>query len=173
MKKAKQLFTAALLLGLTTALPFAAAAADAPSPERAAEITAALSQAGGAVFPLGADNAAYAQYFTGQSYLAPIGADKNVRAANVTFAPSCINHWHYHTGSCQILMGVSGRGYYQIWGEEPVEMKPGDSVTIPEGVKHWHGAAPDSWFQHIAVSAANMGTTWLEPVDEAVYKKLK
>ncbi len=75
-----------------------------------------------------------------------------MNVANVTFEPGCINFWHKHYGSCQVLAGVSGKGYYQIWGEEPKELLPGQSVTIPEGVKHWHGAQNGSWFQHLSIS---------------------
>lgn len=135
-------------------------------------ISESLLQSGGTVFPIGNDNAAYSQYFTGQTYLAPMASD-NINVTNVTFAPAAINNWHYHTGSCQVLVGVSGRGYYQIWGQDPVEMKPGEVVTIPEGIKHWHGAAGDTWFQHLSVTAKGTTTTWLEPVDQEIYNRLK
>ena len=78
-----------------------------------------------------------------------------------------------HHGSCQVLAGVSGKDYYQIWGEEPKELLPGQSVTIPEGVKHWHGAQNGSWFQHLSIFQEGATTEWLEPVDKAEYAKLK
>ena len=120
------------------------------------------------IFPIGAPNDAYAQYFSGQSYLAPISSSQ-VSIANVTFEPGCRNNWHIHhadQGGGQILIGVAGRGFYQEWGKEPVEILPGDVINIPTGVKHWHGAAPDSWFSHLAVEVPGVNTSneWLEPV---------
>ena len=122
------------------------------------------------IFPIGAPNDAYAQYFSGQSYLAPISSSQ-VSIANVTFEPGCRNNWHIHhadQGGGQILIGVSGRGFYQEWGKEPVEILPGDVINIPTGVKHWHGAAPDSWFSHLAVEVPGVNTSneWLEPVKD-------
>ncbi len=105
------------------------------------------------IFPIGAPNDAFAQYFIGQSYLAPISTSQ-VNISNVTFEPGCRNNWHVHhadKGGGQILICVAGRGYYQEWGKDAVEMKPGDVINIPTDVKHWHGAAPDSWFSHLAV----------------------
>ena len=122
------------------------------------------------IFPIGDPNDAYAQYFSGQSYLAPISSSQ-VSIANVTFEPGCRNNWHIHhadQGGGQILIGVAGRGFYQEWGKEPVEILPGDVINIPTGVKHWHGAAPDSWFSHLAVEVpgVNTSTEWLEPVKD-------
>ncbi|MBQ6972932.1 MAG: antibiotic biosynthesis monooxygenase [Synergistaceae bacterium] len=129
------------------------------------------------VFPLGNPNTAYAQYFDGQSYLAPISTEQ-VGIFNVTFEPGCRNHWHIHhatKGGGQILIAVAGRGWYQEWGKPAQELKPGDCVNIPAGVKHWHGAAKDSWFQHLAVEVAGEGTSneWCEAVDPAEYALLK
>lgn len=129
------------------------------------------------IFPLGDKNDAYAQYFDGQSYLS-IVSDKQVFIANVTFEPGCRNHWHIHhakSGGGQMLIVISGRGYYQEWGKEAQELKPGDVVHIPANVKHWHGAAKDSWFQHLALEIAgeDTSTEWCEPVDKAEYDKLK
>lgn len=122
------------------------------------------------IFPIGAPNDAYAQYFSGQSYLAPISSSQ-VSIANVTFEPGCRNNWHIHhadQGGGQILIGVAGRGFYQEWGKEPVEILPGDVINIPTGVKHWHGAVPDSWFSHLAVEVPGVNTSneWLEPVKD-------
>ena len=122
------------------------------------------------IFPIGAPNDAYAQYFSGQSYLAPISSSQ-VSIANVTFEPGCRNNWHIHhadQGGGQILIGVAGRGFYQEWGKEPVEILPGDVINIPTGVKHWHGAAPASWFSHLAVEVPGVNTSneWLEPVKD-------
>ena len=74
-----------------------------------------------------------------------------------------------------MLICVAGRGYYQEWGKEAQELHPGDVVNIPTGVKHWHGAAPDSWFSHLAleVHGKNSSNEWLEAVSDEEYSKLK
>ena len=97
---------------------------------------------------------------------------------NVTFEPGCRNNWHVHhaeSGGGQILICLNGRGWYQTWGEPARELHPGDVVNIPAGVKHWHGAASDSWFSHLAVEVPGVSASneWLEPVDDEVYGKLK
>lgn len=129
------------------------------------------------MFPVGEPNDAYAQYFSGKSWLAPLTAEQ-VPTANVTFEPGCRNNWHVHNadkGGGQMLICVGGRGYYQEWGQPAQEMLPGDVVNIPTGVKHWHGAAPDSWFAHLAftVPGENCSNEWLEPVSDEDYGKLK
>ena len=129
------------------------------------------------IFPVGEPNTAYAQYFTGNSYLAPVSREQ-VAVSNVTFEPGCRNNWHVHKatkGGGQTLVCVGGRGYYQEWGKEPVELHSGDAINIPAGVKHWHGAAPDSWFSHLAIGVPgeNNSTEWLEPVGDEEYSKLK
>ena len=129
------------------------------------------------MFPVGELNTAYAKYFIGQSYLAPVSASQ-VKIFNVTFEPKCRNNWHIHhakKGGGQILIAVGGRGYYQEQGKDPVEMKPGDVINIPANVKHWHGAAPDSWFSHLAVEVEGEETSneWLEPVTDEEYARLK
>ena len=106
-------------------------------------------------------------------YFFQVTAAQAEEVANVTFEPSCMNHWHIHHGSCQILVGVSGEGLYQIWAEEPQKMKVGVTVTIPEGVKHWHGASSNSWFQHLSIMQEGASTQWLEPVNESFYQTLK
>ena len=128
-------------------------------------------------FPIGESNDAYAQYFVGQSYLAPLSTDQ-IPMFNVTFEPGCRNNWHIHRASDhggQMLICVGGRGYYQEWGKDAVEMTPGTVINIPANVKHWHGAAPDSWFSHIAVEVPGEdgGSEWLEPVSDEDYGKLK
>ena len=90
----------------------------------------------------------------------------------------CRNNWHIHhakSGGGQILVCVAGRGYYQVEGKEAVEMKPGDCINIPSEVKHWHGAAPDEWFSHLAIEVPgeNSSNEWLEPVSDEEYRKLK
>ena len=94
---------------------------------------------------------------------------------NVTFEPGCRNNWHIHHKGGQILLCTAGRGYYQEWGKEAQELHPGDVVNIPPEVKHWHGAAKDSWFAHLAVEVPAEGASneWLEVVNEEDYEKLK
>ena len=126
-------------------------------------------------FPIGAPNDAFAKYFIGQSYLAPLST-KQVGVYNVTFEPGCRNNWHIHhakNGGGQILVCVAGRGFYQEWGKPAQELRPGDVVNIAPGVKHWHGAAPDSWFSHLALEVPGEETSneWLEPVDDEEYLK--
>ena len=128
-------------------------------------------------FPIGAPNDAYARFFVGQSYLAPVSTEQ-VPVYNVTFEPGCRNNWHIHHAKNhggQMLICVGGRGYYQEWGKEAVLMTPGTVVNIPPEVKHWHGAAPDSWFSHLAVEVPGeeTGNEWLEAVDDDTYLKLK
>lgn len=125
------------------------------------------------IFPIGEPNTAYAQYFTGNSYLAPLSADQ-VNFSNVTFEPGCRNNWHIHhasKGGGQLLVGVAGRGWYQEEGKPAVEILPGTVIHIPANVKHWHGAASDSWFAHLAFTVPGEDTSneWLEPVDDAAY----
>lgn len=129
------------------------------------------------VFPIGEPNDGFAQYFTGQSYLYPLSSGQ-VSICNVTFEPGCRNNWHIHhaaKGGGQILICVAGEGCYQEEGREVRKLHPGDVVNIPAGVKHWHGAAPDSWFSHLAVEVPGeqCRNEWCEPVDETVYGALK
>ena len=90
----------------------------------------------------------------------------------------CRNNWHIHhakSGGGQILVCVAGKGYYQEEGKDAVEMKPGDCINIPAEVKHWHGAAPDEWFSHLAIEVPgeNGSNEWLEPISDEEYRKLK
>lgn len=129
------------------------------------------------VFPIGVPNDGFARYFTGQSYLAPLSTSQ-VGIFNVTFEPGGRNNWHIHQadkGGGQILICVAGRGYYQEWGKEPRVLQPGDVVNIAPGVKHWHGAAPDCWFSHLAVEVPgeNGRSEWCEPVSKTEYETLK
>lgn len=128
------------------------------------------------IFPRGEENP-YGQYFVGQSYLNMLSVT-GVLIGNVTFAPGCRNNWHIHEasqGGGQILLCTGGRGWYQQWGEEPRELKAGDVVMISPGIKHWHGAAKDSWFVHLSVEipGEDSATKWLEPVTAEDYEKLK
>lgn len=143
----------------------------------------------------GDPNVNYAKFFVGESHLAPI-TPKNFEPlqtsetpktpqtsalpiSNVTFEPGCRNNWHIHHGARQILICVSGRGWYQEWGKPAIALKAGDIIDIPEGVKHWHGAQKDSWFQHLATHVAVENTKpgsepneWLEAVSDEEYNNL-
>ena len=122
-------------------------------------------------WPKGEPNTGYAQYFIGNSYLANVGGGLN----NVTFEPRCRNNWHIHHKQVQILICVAGRGWYQEWGKEPIEMTPGTVIAIPAEAKHWHGAAKDSWFQHLTYHKdvqEGASHKWLEPVTDEIYNKL-
>lgn len=123
-------------------------------------------------FPRGAENTAYAKYFVGKSYLAPLTKDSRLKVpvANVTFEPGCRNNWHRHTGG-QLLIAVGGVGFYQERGKAAQKLLPGEVVEIPPNVDHWHGAAPDQWFAHLAIECnpETNQNTWLEPVSDADY----
>ena len=132
------------------------------------------------VFGLGVPNDMFAQYFVGNSYLNPLVdiENTNIFVANVTFEPGCRNNWHIHhasEGGGQMLICISGRGWYQEWGQEPRELHPGDIVNIPANIKHWHGAARDSWFQHLAmeVPGKDCSAEWCGPVTDEQYEKLE
>lgn len=126
------------------------------------------------IFSTGEKNIAFAKYFVGQSWLNMLTTE-GVAIGNVTFEPKCRNNWHIHHKSGQILLCTAGRGYYQEWGKPARELHPGDVVQIPPEVKHWHGAAPDSYFVHLAVEVPAEGSSneWLEPVSDEEYGKLK
>ena len=120
----------------------------------------------------GEPNTAYAQYFIGNSYLAPYDGGM----VNVSFEPGCRNNWHIHHKQVQVLVCVYGRGWYQEWGKPAVKLEPGVIIEIPEGVKHWHGAAKDSWMQHLTYHKdvqEGASNEWLEPVDDETYNKVK
>lgn len=128
------------------------------------------------IFPRGGANTAFAQYFTGNSYLNMLTTE-GVPIGNVTFEPACRNNWHIHhadKGGGQILLCTGGRGWYQEWGQPARELHTGDVVVIPAEVKHWHGAAKDSWFAHLAVEVPGENTSneWFEPVSDEDYTKL-
>lgn len=128
------------------------------------------------IFPVGEPNTAYAKYFSGRSWLAQVSSSQ-IPFANVTFEPACRNNWHIHKaakGGGQMLVGVAGRGWYQEEGKPAVEILPGTVIHIPANVKHWHGAAKDSWFAHLAFAVPGEDTSnlWLEPVTDAEYNAL-
>ena len=129
------------------------------------------------IFPVGNENTQYAKYFDGTSYLNLLSTEQTI-IGNVTFEPGCRNHWHIHhaaKGGGQILLVTAGRGWYQEWGKPAQMLKAGDVVNIPANVKHWHGAAKDSAFQHLAIEVPGEGTSneWCEPVDEKEYMALQ
>ena len=143
--------------------------------EEAADDTGLEAHARTLMFPVGAPNTAYARYFTGNSYLAPVSTEQ-VKFFNVTFEPACRNNWHIHhasKGGGQMLVGIGGKGYYQEWGKPAVEINEGDVIHIPAGVKHWHGAAPGSWFSHLAfeIDGDDCSNEWLEPVSDEEYRQ--
>ena len=122
-------------------------------------------------FPLGESNDAYAEYFSGKSYLASLGGGYH----NVTFEPGCRNNWHIHHDAVQVLICVSGLGWYQEWNKPAIELRPGVIIEVPEGVKHWHGARKDSWMQHLYLhkdAGENASNEWCEPVSDEDYAKL-
>jgi quercetin dioxygenase-like cupin family protein/quinol monooxygenase YgiN len=126
-------------------------------------------------FGIGEPNVNYAKYFIGNSYLNTVtDAKTGFPMSNVTFEPGCRNNWHIHhakKGGGQVLIATAGSGWYQIEGQAPVSLNPGDAVVIPANVKHWHGAKKNSWFSHIAFEAPGEGTSneWLEPVTDEAY----
>ena len=127
------------------------------------------------LFGIGQKNDAFAKYFKGQSYLNVL-TKEGVMTCNVTFEPGCRNNWHIHHGGGQILLCTDGRGYYQEWGKPARELHPGDVVNISAETKHWHGAAKDSWFAHIAIEVpakdGKGSTEWCEEVSDEEYNKL-
>ena len=127
------------------------------------------------LFGIGEENP-YGEFFTGKSYLNMLTTD-SVVVANVTFEPGCRNNWHIHhaeKGGGQILLATDGEGWYQEEGKPAQKLTPGSVVEIPAGVKHWHGAAKNSQFTHIAIEvpAVNGSNEWLEPVSDEEYNKL-
>lgn len=129
------------------------------------------------MFPVGEPNDAYAKYFVGQSYLNMLSTEQVV-VGNVTFEPGCRNNWHIHhadKGGGQMLLVTAGEGWYQEWGQKPVKLHPGSVVHIPTGVKRWHGATANSWFQHLAIEVPgeNCSNEWCEPVSDDAYTKLE
>ena len=128
-------------------------------------------------FPMGEPNDGFAQYFVGQSYLAPVLETPQIAIHNVTFEPGCRNNWHiHHATSCggQLLLCTAGEGWYQEEGKDAVSLHEGSVIMIPANVKHWHGAKKDSWFSHIAVEVPgkNCRNEWCEPVSDEEYNKL-
>ena len=132
----------------------------------------------GCFFGLGEPNVAFGKYFIGQSYLKALtDPDDYLPIHNVTFEPGCRNNWHIHhasKGGGQVLVCVDGEGWYQEEGKPAQRLHPGDIVEIPANVKHWHGAAADCWFSHLAFGFPGEETSneWLESVDDETYNAL-
>lgn len=132
---------------------------------------------GSVIFPQGkALPDAFARNFVGQAYLemlVPGDEVFNCPIGNVTFEPGCRNNWHRHPGG-QILLVTGGRGWYQEAGAPARALGAGDVVKILPDVKHWHGAARDSWFAHLSIETNSPAgpAEWLEPVDDDAYKAL-
>lgn len=131
------------------------------------------------VFGLGKPNIDYQKYFIGNSFLNPLTKpDESLILANVTFEPCCRNNWHVHnatSGGGQILICTAGYGWYQEEGKDAIELKPGMVIVISPNTKHWHGAKKNSWFSHISIEVPGKDTktSWLEPVSDEEYNKLK
>ncbi|WP_414050501.1 cupin domain-containing protein [Macrococcus animalis] len=126
----------------------------------------------GVIFPVGEKNEAFSQYFIGQSYLNLLvnNENVNVNVGNVTFEPACRNNWHIHHEGFQILLVTGGEGWYQEDGKAAQLLKAGDVIVTHDGIKHWHGATKDNWFEHIAITAGR--PEWLEPVEDEWYNNL-
>ncbi|MBQ6450211.1 cupin domain-containing protein [bacterium] len=131
------------------------------------------------LFGQGAPNDRFAQFFTGRSFLNPLTNMSAVElfAGNVTFEPGCRNNWHIHhatKGGGQVLLCIAGEGWYQQWGQPAQKLTPGSVISIPPEVKHWHGAAAQTWFSHVAIEVPgeNTQTEWLERVSDEDYQAL-
>lgn len=132
------------------------------------------------LFGLGQSNDAYAQYFSGKSFLNMLTNRENdsIVLANVTFEPGCRNDWHIHHATKnggQILLCIAGSGWYQQENQDAISLEPGSVIIIPANVKHWHGAKADSWFSHVAIEIPgdNQSNEWVEPVTDEWYLNLK
>ncbi len=125
---------------------------------------------GSAVFPRGSEIAS--DNFIGKVWLERLVTDSvfGCMIGHVTFAPGARNSWHRHPGG-QILLVTGGSGCYQERGQPARMLQAGDVVEISPGVEHWHGATPDCWFSHLAISThIDRGEAqWLEPVTDQEY----
>lgn len=155
------------LLTATAAAFFALASAPA-SGDETITVTKAGSQP---------SNRGPAQFFTGSvrvDPLFPANAPSRVSGGLVTFEPGARSAWHTHPVG-QVLVVTAGKGLVQRWGGPVEEIRPGDVVRIPPGVKHWHGASPTTGMSHIAIQEAVDGRSvdWLEQVSAAEYEKAR
>lgn len=125
------------------------------------------------IFPVGEPfPEASLQYFTGKAYSSTLSKE-NAAISNTTLEPGCVNNWHIHHRAGQTLLITGGEGWYQAWGQPARKLHPGDVVDIPPEVKHWHGAAQNSWFSYVVVKPLVEGATneWLEPVSDPIFIK--
>jgi len=114
------------------------------------------------------------EWFTGSVRIDPLLSAKEpsrVGASSVTFEPGSRTAWHTHPLGQHLLI-VSGVGWVQEEGGEVEEVRPGDVVWFPPGVKHWHGATPDNAMTHIAIQESKDGSPvdWLEKVSDEQYR---
>jgi len=115
-----------------------------------------------------------ADNFTGEVFQDEVlvgKAPSRMRATNVTFSPGARTAWHQHPVG-QTLWAVAGVGRVQCEGGPIVELQPGDTAVIPPNTRHWHGAAPDRIFTHLAMSETapdGGGTEWFEKVQDGDY----
>jgi quercetin dioxygenase-like cupin family protein len=115
-----------------------------------------------------------AEWFTGTVRIDPLfeaPEPARVHGASVTFEPGARTAWHTHPLG-QHLIVTSGLGWTQCWGGPKEEIRPGDVIWCPPGVKHWHGATPTSAMTHIAIQEALNGKVveWMEKVSEEQYR---
>ena len=158
MKRASFLLLAA---GLLAGLLPASASAETPK------------QNGQIVIPAGSQpSAPSGKTFTGQVRVDPAfrsQAPARAYGAYVTFEPGARTDWHTHSLG-QTLIVTFGKGLTQEWGGPVRVIRPGDIVSCPPGVKHWHGAAPDTAMTHLAISESGGTVTWQEKVDDKTYQ---
>lgn len=115
------------------------------------------------------------QYFSGTVRVDPLfaaAAPSTIAGAAVTFEPGARSAWHTHPAG-QVLIVTSGVGRVQQWGGPVQEIRPGDVIVTPPGVKHWHGAAPGTAMTHMAIqeSVAGKNVSWTEKVSDEQYGK--
>ena len=165
--KTPSTFAALLLL---SALSPAAEQVPAPAAARAPDASPSIlvSRAGSQPSARGP-----AEYFTGSvrvDPLFPVREPSRLSAGSVTFEPGARSAWHTHPVG-QALIVTAGVGRVQQWGAPVQEIRPGDVVQIPPGVKHWHGAAPSTGMTHIALqeTAGGRNVEWLEKVTDDQY----
>ncbi|MFY9741641.1 MAG: cupin domain-containing protein [Candidatus Sulfotelmatobacter sp.] len=118
---------------------------------------------------------ASADYFTGAvqvQELFPADDPSRTSGGKVTFEPGARSAWHTHPLG-QILIVTDGTGWVQQWGGPIQEIRKGDVVRIPPGVKHWHGATPTTSMTHIAIQEQLNGKAveWMEKVSDEQYRK--
>lgn len=117
-----------------------------------------------------------ASSFTGtvlQDSLATPAAPSRTSATSVTFTPGARTNWHTHK-TRQVLVATLGTGMVQVRGKPPQLLRAGDVAEVPPGLVHWHGAIAGHLFAHISFVETDGpdNTTWMEPVDEADYRKV-